>query len=187
MVRGSMLELMDHTFDGHEDSVTGDLRAGLGQLIDGRYGRDNFKAAGKNSVVKGYDWVGWKKRPPAASVNLVFTFDTVRSFSRMDIHTNNHFTKDIQVFNQVSNRSSPKMRSCSLSRFGKMTFELSDLTFFPGKFSVGTKKGMEMRMLQINWLFRRQTEKRQADEFTRKYFHDAFLPMKKRSRIHKKV
>ena len=53
MARGAMLELMDHTFDGHEDSVTGDLRGGLGQLVDGRYGRDNFKANGNNGEVKG--------------------------------------------------------------------------------------------------------------------------------------
>ena len=32
MVRGSSLELMDHTFDGHEDSISGDLRNGLGQV-----------------------------------------------------------------------------------------------------------------------------------------------------------
>ena len=53
MVRGSMLELMDHTFDGHEDSLSGDLRGGLGQLVDGVYGWDNFKAAGINGHVKG--------------------------------------------------------------------------------------------------------------------------------------
>ena len=48
-----MLELMDHTFDGHEDSLSGDLRGGLGQLVDGVYGWDNFKAAGINGHVKG--------------------------------------------------------------------------------------------------------------------------------------
>ena len=53
MVRGSMLELMDHTFDGHEDSLSGDLRGGLGQLVDGVYGWDNFKAARTNGHVKG--------------------------------------------------------------------------------------------------------------------------------------
>ena len=53
MVRGSMLELMDHTFDGHEDSLSGDLRGGLGQLVDGVYGWDNFKAARINGHVKG--------------------------------------------------------------------------------------------------------------------------------------
>ena len=48
-----MLELMDHTFDGHEDSTTGDLRGGLGQLVDGRFGGDNFKATGTHGGVKG--------------------------------------------------------------------------------------------------------------------------------------
>lgn len=50
--------------------------------------------------IPGYDWVGWKKRP-SNSVNLVFTFDHVRTFSRVDIHTNNHYTKDIQVFKEA--------------------------------------------------------------------------------------
>jgi hypothetical protein len=45
----------------------------------------------------GYDWLGWKKRVNTETLNLVFTFDTVRTFYRVDIHTNNHFSKDIQV------------------------------------------------------------------------------------------
>ena len=100
MVRGSMLELMDHTFDGHEDSISGDLRGGLGQLVDGRYGWDNFKAGSKgNGHVRGYDWVGWKRRGNADTLNLVFAFDQVRTFDRAVVHINNHFTKDIQIFN----------------------------------------------------------------------------------------
>ena len=100
MVRGSTLELMDHTFDGQEDSQTGDLRGGLGQLVDGRYGEDNFKAT--LGFVKGYEWVGWRRRDEGAeSVNLVFSFDKVRSFHRVDIHSNNHFTKDVQVFKEA--------------------------------------------------------------------------------------
>jgi len=31
----------------------------------------------------------------------VFTFDTVRTFHRVDIHTNNHFSKDIQIFRKA--------------------------------------------------------------------------------------
>lgn len=100
MVRGSTLELMDHTFDGQEDSQTGDLRGGLGQLVDGRYGDDNFKAT--LGFVKGYEWVGWRRRDEGTeSVNLVFSFDQVRSFHRVDIHSNNHFTKDVQVFKEA--------------------------------------------------------------------------------------
>lgn len=101
MLRGSTLELMDHTYDGKEDSRTGDLRGGLGQLVDGRYGYDNFKAGGKGQHVKGYDWLGWKKKTGQNSINLMFAFDAVRTFRRVDIHTNNHFSKDIQVFKQA--------------------------------------------------------------------------------------
>ena len=53
MVRGASLELMDHTFDGIEDSQTGDLRGGLGQLVDGKYGWDNFKATSPGGQIKG--------------------------------------------------------------------------------------------------------------------------------------
>ena len=38
---------------------------------------------------------------PSGWVNLLFTFDAVRAFSRVDVHTNNHFSKDIQVFNRA--------------------------------------------------------------------------------------
>lgn len=102
MVRGSTLELMDHTYDGKEDPRTGDLRGGLGQLVDGHYGLDNFKAgAPTGKGVKGYEWLGWKKKTNQVSVNLVFAFDVVRTFGRVDIHANNHFTKDIQVFRKA--------------------------------------------------------------------------------------
>jgi len=53
MVRGSTLELLDITYDGTEDYVTGNLRGGLGQLTDGKYGSNNFKATGENGMVKG--------------------------------------------------------------------------------------------------------------------------------------
>ena len=43
----------DSNFDGNEDSLSGDLRGGLGQLVDGVYGWDNFKAARINGHVKG--------------------------------------------------------------------------------------------------------------------------------------
>merc|ERR1719189_2594221 len=90
---------MDHTYDGQEDPRTGELRGGLGQLVDGNYGNDNFKAGAKGQHnLKGYEWLGWKKKLNQASLNLVFAFDTVRTFHRVDIHANNHFTKDIQVF-----------------------------------------------------------------------------------------
>jgi hypothetical protein len=33
--------------------ITGDLRGGLGQLVDGKYGANNFKAPGENGIVRG--------------------------------------------------------------------------------------------------------------------------------------
>jgi discoidin domain receptor family protein 2 len=99
MVRGSTLELMDHTYDGKEDPRTGDLRGGLGQLVDGKYGVSRHSKA--KALIKGYEWLGWKKKPVQQSLNLVFAFDAVRTFGRVDIHANNHFTKDIQVFKQA--------------------------------------------------------------------------------------
>ena len=75
MVRGSMLELMDHTFDGHEDSLSGDLRGGLGQLVDGVYGWDNFKAAGINGHVKGEFYKFWSSATsPSINYEIVFSF-----------------------------------------------------------------------------------------------------------------
>ena len=56
-----------------------------------------FKSANYHA---GYDWVGWKKRS-SSTVNLVFTFDKIRRFSQLIIHTNNHFTRDSQVFKQA--------------------------------------------------------------------------------------
>jgi hypothetical protein len=53
MVRGSMLELMDHTFDGHEDAQSAELRNGLGQLVDGIFGKDDFKAIGDSGFARG--------------------------------------------------------------------------------------------------------------------------------------
>ena len=53
MVRGATLELLDITYDGVEDPVTGFLRGGLGQLVDGKYGSEDFRAFGENGVIRG--------------------------------------------------------------------------------------------------------------------------------------
>ena len=52
-MRGSTLELLDITYDGTEDNESGKLRGGLGQLTDGKYGLNNFKATEENGMVKG--------------------------------------------------------------------------------------------------------------------------------------
>ena len=53
MVRGATLELLDITYDGVEDPVSGFLRGGLGQLVDGKYGLEDFRAFGENGVIRG--------------------------------------------------------------------------------------------------------------------------------------
>ena len=53
MVRGATLELLDITYDGLEDPITGFLTGGLGQLVDGKYGAENYRAVGENGLVRG--------------------------------------------------------------------------------------------------------------------------------------
>ena len=53
MVRGATLELLDITYDGLEDPLTGYLTGGLGQLVDGKYGTENYRAVGENGIVRG--------------------------------------------------------------------------------------------------------------------------------------
>ena len=53
MVRGATLELLDISYDGVEDPSNGYLTGGLGQLVDGKYGAENYRAMGENGVVRG--------------------------------------------------------------------------------------------------------------------------------------
>lgn len=48
----------------------------------------------------GYEWVGWRNDTLGMSgkpVELTFEFDSVRNFSAIVLHTNNMFSKDVQV------------------------------------------------------------------------------------------
>lgn len=48
----------------------------------------------------GFEWVGWSNDSvgaPGKPVELTFQFDSVRNFSAMVLHTNNMFTKGVQV------------------------------------------------------------------------------------------
>jgi len=50
--------------------------------------------------ISGYEWIGWRNDTPGLlgkPVEIVFEFDTVRNFSAIVLHTNNMFTKDVQV------------------------------------------------------------------------------------------
>nr|XP_024218866.1 discoidin domain-containing receptor 2 isoform X2 [Halyomorpha halys] len=91
-------DLRDNSYDGTEEG--GWLSGGLGQLIDGHLGQDNFNADVFGHG-KGYEWVGWRNdsfgmngRP----LEMVFEFDRLRNFSAMYLHTNNIYSQKVQVF-----------------------------------------------------------------------------------------
>lgn len=49
---------------------------------------------------EGFEWVGWSNDSVGSAgrpIELTFQFDTVRNFSAMVLHTNNMFSKSIQV------------------------------------------------------------------------------------------
>ncbi|XP_051161939.1 discoidin domain-containing receptor tyrosine kinase B [Leptopilina boulardi] len=99
--RGSEVDLTDRTYDGQEDA--GYLSGGLGQLVDGQKGPDNFRLD-VNGNGKGYEWVGWRNdtwNVLEKPVEITFEFDYVRNFTSMHLHTNNFFTKDVQVFSHA--------------------------------------------------------------------------------------
>ncbi|XP_063215525.1 discoidin domain-containing receptor tyrosine kinase B [Bacillus rossius redtenbacheri] len=94
--RGADIDLSDRTYDGREEA--GHLSGGLGQLVDGRRGQDNFRLG------KGYEWVGWRNDTAGMvgrPVEVLFEFQKVRNFSAMYLHTNNFFSKDVQVFSHA--------------------------------------------------------------------------------------
>ncbi|XP_073975578.1 discoidin domain-containing receptor 2 isoform X4 [Rhodnius prolixus] len=91
-------DLRDNSYDGVEEG--GWLSGGLGQLVDGHKGLDDFHMDVFGHG-KGYEWVGWRNDSFSTSgrpVEIVFEFDTLRNFSAMYLHTNNLYSKDVQVF-----------------------------------------------------------------------------------------
>ncbi|XP_029040646.1 discoidin domain-containing receptor 2-like [Osmia bicornis bicornis] len=96
--RGSEVDLSDRTYDGKEEG--GYLSGGLGQLVDGQKGPDNFRLDVSGNG-KGYEWVGWRNDTPSMlgrPVEITFEFDYSRNFTAIHLHMNNFFTKDVQVF-----------------------------------------------------------------------------------------
>uniref|UniRef100_A0A915K9W1 F5/8 type C domain-containing protein n=1 Tax=Romanomermis culicivorax TaxID=13658 RepID=A0A915K9W1_ROMCU len=89
------LDLRDKTYDGiqqldnrqddtYENSRKVLLTGGLGQLIDGRLGSDNF-------LQNPYEWIGWSQESLGQPVEMTFEFDTVMNFSSIRIYCNNWF------------------------------------------------------------------------------------------------
>lgn len=95
--RGANWEFYDAAYDGHWDG--NELRHGLGQLIDGKFGNSDFKQDFYNGV---QPWVGWKNDTRSNKpIEMKFEFDKVREFSAVHVYCNNQFTKDVQVFSMV--------------------------------------------------------------------------------------
>ncbi|KAK4877698.1 hypothetical protein RN001_010204 [Aquatica leii] len=90
--------LSDSSYDGQ--LTQGELRGGLGLLVDGETGADNFRL--DIGYGKGNGWVGWKNDSTANGyVELVFEFDQIRNFSAVHLFVNNYFTRDVQVFSKA--------------------------------------------------------------------------------------
>lgn len=46
----------------------------------------------------GYEWIGWRNDTlQGRPVEITFEFKNIRNFSSVIIHTNNMFSKDVQV------------------------------------------------------------------------------------------
>lgn len=59
-----------------------------------------LNASASYPIFAGFEWVGWSNDSvgaPGKPVELTFQFDSVRNFSAMVLHTNNMFTKGVQV------------------------------------------------------------------------------------------
>ncbi|KAK0084447.1 hypothetical protein PV325_001197 [Microctonus aethiopoides] len=96
--RGNEWEFFDSTYDGHWD---GELRRGLGQLVDGRIGPDNFKMGYYDSI-RSQGWIAWRNDTRANEpIEIKFEFDRVREFAAVHLYCNNQFSRDVQVFSQI--------------------------------------------------------------------------------------
>ncbi|XP_025835674.1 discoidin domain-containing receptor 2-like [Agrilus planipennis] len=92
------LGLVDSSYDG--ETSDGQLYNGLGRLVDGEIGADNFRL--DIGYGKGNGWVAWKNSSSLLGyIELVFQFDEVRNFSSVHLFTNNYFTKGVQVFSMA--------------------------------------------------------------------------------------
>lgn len=92
--RGYVWEFYDSVYDGQWEGD--ELKHGLGQLVDGKFGSDDFKVDFHDS---NQAWIGWKNDTRHNKPIIIkFEFDRVREFSAVHIYCNNQFTKDVRVF-----------------------------------------------------------------------------------------
>ncbi|XP_050360580.1 discoidin domain-containing receptor 2-like [Nymphalis io] len=97
MTGGARFE--DLSYDGVMRN--GRLIDGLGQLTDSFIGPNDFELPDPMDT-QGTRWVGWNKTMLVDNeVKLTFNFSNYRLFHCVDIHTNNMFTKDVQLFKEA--------------------------------------------------------------------------------------
>ncbi|XP_003702398.2 discoidin domain-containing receptor 2 isoform X1 [Megachile rotundata] len=91
-------ELSDISYDGkREDNL---LTDGLGRLIDGEVGADNYRLDMGDG--RGTGWIAWMRDTFEDDyVELVFEFEVTWIFEAVHIYTNNYFSRDVQVFSKA--------------------------------------------------------------------------------------
>lgn len=89
---GRFGDLIDDSYDGFR-SKSNFLSGGLGQLVDGIRGHENYK------VNAGYEWIGW--RAANESVDMVFEFSQPVNLSSASVHVHNLFRKSVEVFSSA--------------------------------------------------------------------------------------
>ncbi len=88
-------DLIDMTYDGKQDNHRY-LSGGIGQLVDGVKGDDNYK------VNKGFEWIGWKSDGETESdLQIIFQFKNLENFTSANFYCHNLYTKDMQVFSSA--------------------------------------------------------------------------------------
>ncbi|XP_051161942.1 discoidin domain-containing receptor 2-like [Leptopilina boulardi] len=98
MPESPMPELSDSSYDGVRES--GILSGGLGRLIDGETGADNYRM--DTGYGRGSGWVAWMRDIFLNNfIELIFQFDDLRVFNAVHIYTNNYFSRDVQVFSKA--------------------------------------------------------------------------------------
>ncbi|KAG7191203.1 hypothetical protein KM043_013178 [Ampulex compressa] len=94
-----MPELSDITYDGERKE--GILRGGLGRLVDGEIGADNYRIDVGDG--RGTAWVAWMRDTfPENYVQIIFEFEGIWIFDTVHIFTNNYFSRDVQVFSKAN-------------------------------------------------------------------------------------
>lgn len=98
------VELGDVSYDGkRQDNL---LTDGLGRLIDGEVGADNYRLDMGDG--RGTGWVAWMRDSfDDDYVELVFEFEATWIFEAVHIYTNNYFSRDVQVFSKADVWFSP--------------------------------------------------------------------------------